>query len=280
MPGRVVGFGGLSVDIRCEGAVAQDIVDYLFAIAGSDPGSATIAQLSIEQDRDGQLTCSRDGIVQYRGDSVSAATGILLEMVCNLFGEHCTDGLVLHAGAVAANGTGFLLPGQSGRGKTSLTAWLLGRGYSYLTDELCYVKTGSDRLQGLARPLNLKASSLDVVGREMNVDTAAPETRKTGFATLFPPRMFGAAEVTSDCRIRAIVFPHYSPDAEPGLSPLPKSETAIGLLRTLINVHLLGSAAVTETNRLARDCPGYRLRYSSFSQIDDAFAQLLADVAA
>jgi hypothetical protein len=45
------------------------------------------------------------------------------------------DGAILHACAVELNGNGFLLPGRSGAGKTTISRFLAARGHTLLSDD-------------------------------------------------------------------------------------------------------------------------------------------------
>ena len=50
--------------------------------------------------------------------------------------------MLFHAAALTWQSRGILLPAFTGAGKSTLTAWLLGQGFSYLTDELAFVPAG------------------------------------------------------------------------------------------------------------------------------------------
>ena len=66
--------------------------------------------------------------------------------------------MALHAGAVGWNGRSILIPGQSGAGKSSLTAWFVDKGFAYLTDELA-ILTADGAVAGLSRALMLKRAA-------------------------------------------------------------------------------------------------------------------------
>ena len=61
----------------------------------------------------------------------------------------------IHAGAVCRDNKFILIPGSSGRGKSTLTAWLCREGCSYLTDELVFLGEGGS-IEPFVRPVNLK----------------------------------------------------------------------------------------------------------------------------
>jgi hypothetical protein len=69
----------------------------------------------------------------------------------------------LHAAAVARDGVGYLLPGASGSGKTSLCLTLVREGFHYLSDDFILMAAGADGLRCV--PL-FRTSNLDVAWAE------------------------------------------------------------------------------------------------------------------
>ena len=80
-----------------------------------------------------------DGARFYTGASAGAAAAALLDAVVYRLAACSRGGLVMHAAAVARSGRAMLLPGQTGTGKTTLTAWLLAQGFRYQSDELAFI---------------------------------------------------------------------------------------------------------------------------------------------
>lgn len=70
---------------------------------------------------------------------------------------HATDAVFIHAGAVAWNGAGIVLPGGSFVGKTTLVTALVRAGAEYYSDE--YAVLGPDgRLIPYAKPLSVRTA--------------------------------------------------------------------------------------------------------------------------
>ncbi|MGH6968015.1 MAG: HprK-related kinase A, partial [Stellaceae bacterium] len=71
--------------------------------------------------------------------------------------------LIVHAAAIEKNGRVAMLPGAPGSGKSTLAAGLVQRGWRLLSDELALIRRDDGRVVPLARPVNLKNGSIDVL---------------------------------------------------------------------------------------------------------------------
>jgi hypothetical protein len=72
--------------------------------------------------------------------------------------------LLLHAGAVERGGVVVAIAGDSGRGKSTLTARLVQRGWSYLTDEVVVLDAASLDVVSFPEPLDLDVSARALLG--------------------------------------------------------------------------------------------------------------------
>lgn len=70
---------------------------------------------------------------------------------------HATDAVFIHAGAVAWNGAGIVLPGGSFVGKTTLVAALVRAGAEYYSDEYAVLGPGG-QLIPYAKPLSVRTA--------------------------------------------------------------------------------------------------------------------------
>jgi hypothetical protein len=84
--------------------------------------------------------------------------------------ESSPDAVFVHAGAVAVDGRGIVLPGPSGAGKSTLTEALVRRGAEYFSDEFAVIGDG-----GLLWPLP-SWLSLRLPGGDRFVDPATVGT--------------------------------------------------------------------------------------------------------
>jgi len=77
--------------------------------------------------------------------------------------NHSHQYLIIHAAVVEKNDKAIILPAQPGSGKSTLSAALVSSGWRLLSDELALVATESLTVIPLARPVNLKNESIDII---------------------------------------------------------------------------------------------------------------------
>ena len=68
-------------------------------------------------------------------------------------------GVVCHAGGVARDGSGVMLPAEPESGKTTLTAGLVRHGFDYLTDEGVAFRPGTNIVEPYPKPLSIDVGS-------------------------------------------------------------------------------------------------------------------------
>jgi len=103
---------------------------------------------------------------------------------------------VLHGAAVAINGQGILLSGDSGVGKSTLAGMLCKKNYQFLTDELCVISlssTGRPEIVPGHPRLKLWADAVEELGEDIAL---LPRVRKNLEKYQLPlDRMFSAKTV-------------------------------------------------------------------------------------
>ena len=134
-----------------------------------------------------------------------------------------TQYLLIHAGAVARNGTGLILPAHSGSGKTTLTAALVSSGFQYYSDEVAAVALTSGDLWPIAKNLSVKPGSYRLLADSyacLGTIRARhqPGTKQIHF--MAPP---AGAQPLAPVPIRLVVFPRYRPGAATEPTPIPRS---------------------------------------------------------
>ena len=164
---RIVSFAGSSVRIDSMDEAASHLVAFLFDRLAQVEGPPPHAVLRVRAEDQSARTLHIDGELYCEVDSLGSLASALLEQTLFRLSDRSTGGLLLHAAAVSRGSRCILLPGTSGAGKSSLTAWLLKQGFEYLTDELVYVPFGSLSVQPFTRPLALKASARGQLGADV-----------------------------------------------------------------------------------------------------------------
>jgi len=181
-----------------------------------------------------------------------------------VWNEH--DKLLLHAGSVAIDGCGILIPGSSRAGKSSLTMSLLLRGCQYFSDELTAISIDSGELVAFPKALSCRDISMfpELDGRSWfgpNAEDLAVGTEPDGWQ----PVWFTHAEdaragsVGSSVKITHVIFPKRGNGATPQLEPISKAAVMRGLLRHSINFRRVREQGFRRLARAAGELQGYRL---------------------
>ncbi|MEN8188229.1 MAG: hypothetical protein ABFS19_00145 [Thermodesulfobacteriota bacterium] len=130
-------FNGWQVTVRAQTPeLAEPLHDLFFHLLSDDPGSSEILlELHLRRIGDEFFELEEYGKRHEQGP-LSNLLHHVREWVTDSFVSACPELLWLHAGGAAYEGRAVLLPGQSGVGKSSLTAGLVDRGCRYLTDDI------------------------------------------------------------------------------------------------------------------------------------------------
>ena len=181
----------------------------------------------------------------------------------------CHQWLTIHAASLERDGLAVILPAPPGSGKSTLCAALALRGWRLLSDELSLIDPVSTRAHALARPINLKNASIDLIRHFAPDSVWGPETYDTakGRVSHLRPSLDSVVRMQESAQPRWIVFPRYEPGAEPLLTPRGKAQTFIHFAQNSFNYNPLGRAGFEIAGRLVSQCDCYDFIYS---KLDDA----------
>lgn len=124
----------------------------------------------------------------------------------------------LHAAALLGRDGCWLLPGEAGSGKTTLSAALLGEGLSLLSDEVVLLESETLNVRPFPLALTVKCGAVAPLSDlHPELGSLPVHEREDGKRVRYlPPRRdCVAADHQQGYPIRGIVFPRYAP-AEPG----------------------------------------------------------------
>lgn len=270
MPTRLISFAGSALEIEYEGALPAKIIDilYRFIPAQSQFSPRLAYRLTIETSS-GRLQLYRGETRLYAGESAGVAAELLLGDSCHQLAAHSHTGLLFHAAGLSWQGQGLILPGASGAGKTTLTAWLLTKGFGYLTDELVFVPWQTNAIHTFPRPLNLKRPARAVLQNHLDWAKYEADILSTGYADLVPPQLLTQTSPVAQAELGLILFPRYRPGATFELRPLSRAQTGLALMQNLINARNLPQHGFSEVAHLtAGPISAYQLTYANFEQIE------------
>ncbi len=266
-----VTFAGSTVRIEHEGADAARLIDFLFARMPADGGAASACALGAPADKPPHVelslhtggpettyTLTSREVVLYRGTSPGTAGRFLLERIQFHLADRSRGGLLIHAAALTQGNECVLLPGRTGSGKTTLAAYLAGRGFGYLTDELVYIPSGALEIVPFMRPLNVRRRAMPVLGLPLDAKDDSRMLTGRDIALFWPT---GQAPAMSKPPLSRIVFPTYEPDAPLESKTMSPAETGLALMSCLINARNLDGHGFAEVARVAGGVPAFRLHY-------------------
>lgn len=272
---RVVSFGGVSVRLEYADGRAAEIVDFLFGAVPEDPSIEPYVDFQLrENPTDGEFELICDGDLRSRDASTGIIARDLLALASFMLVSASRRGMVFHAAALAWNDCGVLLPGRSGAGKTTVSAYLATRGFTHLGDDLSYVAEGTSTVAALARPLKIKAAGVDVLKPHL------PMGERHTMA--IPNEVLVAANTSADDEPRAavplsaIVFPRYAKGSRFRLEPMSRAQAGFALMEGLLNARNLSGHGFRDVTRLVESISTYSMSFGSLEQVSQNLEALRA----
>jgi hypothetical protein len=143
--------------------------------------------------------------------------------------------LLFHAGALASEGRGILLPAPSGSGKSTLVAAMVAAGCQYYSDDVAVLSPRDLHLYPFLRRPCIKSGSFSVLAcaypRLREEDEHVSRRDKLVRYLDLPPRSLPDGPVP----VRCIVFPQYVVGASTELTPIRRTEALTRLIESLHN---------------------------------------------
>ncbi len=187
---------------------------------------------------------------------------IAAEMAMNLqvaLGER--HFLLLHAATVAKADRAIILTGESGSGKSTMSAVLMSEGWRFMGDEFALLDPETGMLHPFPRPVSLKNQSMDVLSERVRSDRFGPlmrDTPKGDLRHLIPDRASIAA-MDEVARPVAILFPRFGETK--AARPVGQGEAFVRLTQASTNYTALGERGFTALSRLVFTVPATAIDY-------------------
>ena len=147
------------------------------------------------------------------------------------------DLYTIHATALEKHGRGVLIPGNSGRGKTTSFISLLRSGYRYLSDDHPLIRDAGTHVEVLPFPIKINVTDATVAFfpelREAPETVLRPGTPKRAF---YAEEMYPTS-VGESCQPAIVLFPHVVDAPHSHLELLPKSRALEVLLPQALLVY-------------------------------------------
>lgn len=182
---------------------------------------------------------------------------------------HAHQYLLIHAAVLERGGRALLMPAPPGAGKSTLCAALAHRGWRLLSDELGLLDLASGELHGMARPINLKNASIELLkafAPQARFSASMPNTSKGTVALVRAPD-----EAIARRQVPAVpawvVLPTWRAQQPARLAPIERARAFMTLAEQSFNYDLHGQAGFQALATLVDRCDCYSFDYG---QLEDA----------
>jgi hypothetical protein len=259
-------FHDQTVEVRFPESIAPDI-GRLFS-ACITTSAATQSCVTIEEHKDRYSVYLGDEPLALRLSRANALL-CLMDEVTRAIITRIDTAVALHAAAVARNGTAILMPGTTGSGKSSSTAWLVDSGFDYLTDEIAII-TRAGTIIGFRRPLVIKPGAAERV-RDFSVFEKSKFECGSHLLAL-PPT---AKSDNSAPAVGLMVFPKYEPGGDVKIEVLSVGQASLMLFGCNLNARNFKNGGLDVITSLSRQVPAVVFRFGGFDQLEGTLDVLI-----
>jgi len=187
----------------------------------------------------------------------------------------------IHAGVVARDGVGLILPAQPQSGKSTLVAGLLQRGWRYLSDEFALIDPSTLRLTAYPKAICIKRGSFHVV-RRLGLTFAFDRDHNKGVkgrVRFIDPHSIRDDVVSGPVPVRLVIFPKYAGPGSPVLEPVSRARAVFELSRFSFTLTRFRSLAVDLLADVVENASCFRLQAADLGQSCDLIERCFQDAA-
>jgi hypothetical protein len=268
----------LILELRTNLQAVHDVMDHLlapFTYSGSNTPDVVYSVRESERPAD-----RRRYELLKDGDRVGRVSSIGL--LVDLFVRTTTSEVVsttrfvaIHAAAAARDGRAVLMPASPGSGKSTTVAALVGRGWDLLTDEAALISVTDGSVHPFPRPLSISRSSMELLP-DLRERMPAMTASYGHYDHHVAPDDLRPGCVSGPVPIGGIIFPAYAPGAVTELTPIPRAEALVDVLKRAFNLDIIERDGVETLGTIIEGVPCSRLRFGSLGSAVDAIERSLA----
>ena len=139
----------------------------------------------------------RDPILDAVVERPEWLPGILAARVLELAGNHVQAYDLFHGATLTRGGSGLMLLGESGFGKSTLTFALLDRGWGFLSDEVAAVARDGAHVAPFPKAIEVRRGAQEALGRALEGDELRSGKIARDVEELFPGCLSGGATLAT-----------------------------------------------------------------------------------
>ncbi len=197
----------------------------------------------------------------------------------------CRQYVMFHAGVVAKDGVGLVMPAMSGSGKSTLAAGLSYRGWQLHSDEFGLFDVGTGELVPYPRAVSLKNQSIPVMKkwvREVDdnyMDYFSDEYQGTPKGTIcyMRPSADSIKDMHKRTKPNVVILPVYDANAEPAIKPISKTMAFFRLVMSSANYGDVGKDAFLSLSKIIDDAHVCEIIYPTLEDAVDLVEKFVAD---
>jgi len=248
-------FGPLFADFQLH--VAHQAEDVLLEVFAQGSGWV-IADIKLGETRHVQTT---GDLVYFLSDK------IIYHLIDRIDIGHC-----IHAACVAKGEQAFVLPANSGSGKSSFTCWLVANGFDYISDELT-IFLESGKISAIPRPIQIKSHGIAAIESLLS-DRSQVLPGK--FANAIAAKALGGqCSMLDEWQLSGMIFPQYSKEYEFSYESMDSASVAMQLMGSHVNARNLDSHGFRFMTEIARKTSAFKLEYGGFDYLPDSFTSMI-----
>lgn len=191
--------------------------------------------------------------------------------------SHANHFFIIHAAALEKDGKGIIITAASGSGKSTLCAYLVSQGWRLLSDELALISPKTMEMHGLARPINLKNQSIELMKPYYNSNSfseIALDTHKGTICLLKPPQS-SCLNAHVPVKPSHIVFVKYNEHEPCYVEPVEKSLALTEIIRNSFNFSLLNKRGFECARNLIKQTNAFYIEYNNFEACESAILNVM-----
>ena len=254
-----------SLTVEAPESIAGDIAAFFQLTAeGGDANAATLSAVVTEASP-GRYALEHDG----KRLAADCPRGDLLHRLNELAGRDLAftrRGIPLNAAAVGWEGKTVLIIGQAGNGKSSLAAWFIEQGFSFIANSEVSILDDAGTIAGFAGPLTFPQHPISHVGAMPTFRNVASVAGGKDRLMIRPEPGWQASDSEQPCGL--IVLVDYKQGADLRFEVVPKKEAPLRVLDATRQVVIPSDPQYPAIARLAEGAPILRLAYGGFAQIE------------